>query len=82
MKLTYSKAFQILKAGPSATRFSLGKEEGRKAFYAAFFNNLKSFKITLTKRQFGYLLFGPMDGYWTLMQQAEYLSKVAKVGTK
>lgn len=77
MKSNYTKAFEALKTVKSSD-YDLSRSEGFAAMYHAMWLAICGAGIKVTKHQALRAFTGPRDGYWTLMDMAEYLARRCK----
>ncbi len=76
-KSNYTKAFEALKAVKSSN-YNLSRPEGFGAMYRAMWQAICAAGIKVTKNQALRAFTGPREGYWTLMDMAEYLAARCK----
>jgi hypothetical protein len=77
MKTNYQKAFEALKTVKSS-EYNLSRGEGFGAMYRDMWLAICNAGINVTKPQALRAFQGPRDGYWTLMDMAEYLAQRCK----
>jgi len=78
MKTKYEIAFAALKSCPSSRSYNLSQPEGFHSMYRDMWIAITKAGIRVTKNQALRAFMGPENGYWTLMDMAEYLAARAK----